>query len=67
MQGNYFHTECHGCNSYGIECNIGCEYGDDPDRRTCFTPKVEENYEEHFEEEENCEEYGEEEIKEIKF
>lgn len=56
MRGKYFHSECAGCQSYGIECETGCEYDDDPNSRSCFTPRVvdyefkEDFYEEDFEE-----------------
>lgn len=39
MRGLYWHSECLGCKSYGIECEVGCEYDDDPGRRECFVPR----------------------------
>lgn len=37
--GKYWHSECSGCASYGIECDPSCEYDDDPNSRTCYTSK----------------------------
>jgi len=36
----YWHGECQGCESYGVECETGCEYSENPDPCPCFTPKV---------------------------
>ncbi len=38
--GRYFHSECLGCSAYGIECEKGCEYSDNPNPCTEFTPVV---------------------------
>lgn len=49
MTGRYWHSECAGCSSYGIECETGCEYSDDPERCKCFTPLKYDEYNEYDE------------------
>lgn len=43
MEGIYWHSECAGCASFGIECDSSCEYDNDPNERKCFTSRVEED------------------------
>lgn len=51
MQGYYWHGECAGCSSFGIECERDSEYSDDPNPCQSFTPIIDETdeYEEDYE------------------
>lgn len=40
MNGQYWHSECLGCSSYGNECETGCEYSDIEESCKSFTPIV---------------------------